>query len=339
MNTSLRFVSSLLDRSVPRRSLLLGSIIGIFGAASLPAQAANWPTDKPIRIVVPFGAGGSGDVAIRMIQPHLEKLLGASIFIDNKTGASGNIGATDVARATPDGYTFLLGATNNYVMNQFLFKLPFDPVKDLTPVTLLVNSPLVIMTNLTVPAKTLPEFITHLKKNPNSVNFGSPGPGTAPHLAGLRFNELTGSNLVHVGFRGMPPAVQALMANDIQAMFVTADSTSGHVVAGRLRALAVAGTQRLSALPGVPTAEEAGLGSFVIGNWWGLSAPKGLDPQIANRMAAAIREVVSRPEIAEQFARNGALAVASTPAAFMEHITKESGEWKSLIQKSNISLD
>lgn len=339
MISSLRFVSSLLGRSLARRSVLLGSAISALAAVGLPAQAAGWPTDKPIRIVMPFGAGGSGDVAIRMIQPHLEKLLGATIFIDNKTGASGNIGATDVARAAPDGYTFLLGATNNYVMNQFLFKLPFDPIKDLTPVTLLVNSPLVIMTNLTLPTKTLPEFIAHLKKNPSAVNFGSPGPGTAPHLAGLRFNELAGTNLTHVGYRGMPPAVQALMGNEIQAMFVTADSTSGHVVAGRLRALAVAGTQRLSALPGVPTAEEAGLGNFVIGNWWGLSAPKGLDPQIANRMAAAIREVVSRPEIAEQFAKNGATPVASSPAAFLAHITKESGEWKTLIQKSNVTLD
>lgn len=322
-----------------RRRLLQGVSAVAMSLIGLQAQAAGWPTDKPIRIVVPFAAGGSGDVTLRIIQPHLEKALGANIFLDNKAGASGNIGASEVVRAAPDGYTFLLGATNIYVMNQYLFKLAFDPLKDLTPVSLVANSPLVIMTNLTTPAKTLPEFIDFLKKNPRSANFGSPGPGTAPHLAGLRFNELTGTNLVHVGFKGTPPAVQALMAGDIQAMFVTADSTSGHVLSGRLRALAVAAPQRLSALPNVPTAQEAGLGNFQIGNWWGLAAPKGTDPQIVNRMSAAIREVMARPDVIEQFTKNGTAPVASTPDAFQSYINREAAVWKTLIQKSNISLD
>lgn len=305
---------------------------------TLTSAHAAWP-EKPVRVVVPYAAGGSGDVAIRTIQPHLEKLLGASIYVDNKGGASGNIGAGEVARAAPDGYTFLLGATNNYVMNQYLFKLPFDPIKDLEPVSLLVNSPLVIMTNLKVPAKNLTEFTNYLKNNKNAANYGSPGPGTTPHLAGLRFNAINGTDLTHIGFRGTPPAVQALLAGDIQAMFVTADSTSGHVLTGKLRALAVASPTRLSALPDIPTTQEAGLADFHIGNWWGLSAPKGTDPQVINKVAAAIKQVMARPDVIEAFGKLGTTAIGSSPAEFSAQAAKEAASWKQVIEKSNISLD
>ena len=313
-------------------------------AASLTAgfcmstQAASWPA-KPIRIVVPYAVGGSGDVAIRSIQKHLEKSLGASLYIDNKSGASGNIGAADVVRAAPDGYTFLLGATNNYVMNQFLFKMTFDPLKDLVPVSLVVNSPLVVMVNPSLASKTLRELTAYAKQNPGKANFGSPGPGTAPHLGGLRYSELSGAPLTHVAYRGAAPAVQGLLGGEIQTMFVTADSTSGHVLTGRLRALAVAGTTRLVALPDVPTTAEAGLPGLVAGNWWGLSAPAGTDPAIISKMAAAIKEVISRPEVIDQFAKLGTTAAASSPTEFATLMAKEATEWKALIRKSNVTAE
>ncbi|MET4576000.1 Bug family tripartite tricarboxylate transporter substrate binding protein [Ottowia thiooxydans] len=328
------------SRALSRRRLVLWSLTASLAAGlGMSTQAASWPGNKPIRIVVPYAVGGSGDVAIRSIQKHLEKTLGGSIYIDNKSGASGNIGATDVARSAPDGYTFLLGATNNYVMNQFLFKMTFDPLKDLVPVSLIVNSPLVVMVNPGLPAKTLGELSAYAKRNPGKANFGSPGPGTAPHLGGLRYNELSGAPLTHVAYRGAAPAVQALLGGEIQAMFVTTDSTSGHVLSGRLRALAVAGTARLAALPDVPTTAEAGLPGLVAGNWWGLSAPAGTDPAIINKMVAAIKEVMARPEVIEQFAKLGTTAVASSPKEFSSLMAKEATEWKALIQKSNVTLE
>jgi tripartite-type tricarboxylate transporter receptor subunit TctC len=324
----------------------LSSFLTCRGAIALAALAllaapafAAWPTDKPIRVVVPFAAGGSGDVAFRTIQPHLEKALGASFYLDNKGGASGNIGATEVARAPADGYTLLLGATNNYVMNQFLFKMSFDPLKDLVPITMVVNSPLVVMVNPSVPVKTLAELTSYAKQNAGKVNFGSPGTGTAPHLGGVLFSQKSAAPLTHVPYRGAAPAVQGLVAGDIQAMFVTADSTSGYVLNGRLRALAVMGPKRLAALPDAPSMAELGMPELAVGNWWGLSAPANTDPAIINKLAAAVREAVSRPGVLEQFGKLGTTTVGNTPAEFAAQLARESATWRSVIETSQIKLD
>lgn len=318
------------------------STVAIAAAMSLVGNVSHaadpWPA-KPIRIVVPFASGGSGDVAIRTIQTMVEKSINGSLYIDNKSGASGNIGASEVARAAPDGYTFLLGATNNYVMNQFLFKMDFDPLKNLVPVTMVVNSPLVVMVNPSIPVKTLAEFTAYAKQNAGKINYGSPGIGTAPHLGGVRYAELSGAPLTHVPYRGAAPAVQGLLGGEIQAMFVTADSTSGYVLNGRLRALAITGPKRLAALPDVPAAPEVGLPDLVAGNWWGLSAPAGTDPAIIAKMNAAIKEALSRPEVIEQFAKLGTTTVGNSPAEFGAQMAREAAGWKAIIEKSNIKVE
>jgi tripartite-type tricarboxylate transporter receptor subunit TctC len=317
------------------RGTVAFAVVSLFGGTALAA----WPNDKPIRVVVPFQAGGSGDVAFRTIQPHLEKALGANFYLDNKGGASGNIGATEVARAPADGYTLLLGATNNYVMNQYLFKMTFDPLKDLVPITMVVNSPLVAMVNPSVPVKTLAELTAYAKQNAGKVNFGSPGIGTAPHLGGVRYGEKTGAPLTHVAYRGAAPAVQGLIGGEIQAMFVTADSTSGYVLNGRLRALAVMGPKRLAALPDVPSVAELGMPDLTAGNWWGLSAPAGTDPAIVNRLAAAVHDAVSRPDVLEQFGKLGTTTVGNTPAEFAAQLNREAGVWRAVIENSKIKLE
>lgn len=315
--------------------------IGLFAAVFLATASAlaAWPHDKPIRVIVPYQAGGSGDVAFRTIQQHLESALGATFYLDNKGGASGNIGATDVARAPADGYTLLLGATNNYVMNQFLFKLSFDPLKDLAPITMVVNSPLVAMVNPSVPAKTLGELATYAKQNPGKVNYGSPGIGTAPHLGAVRYAEKSGAPLTHVAYRGAAPAIQGLVGGEIQAMFVTADSTSGYVFNGRLRALAVMGPKRLAALPNVPSVAELGMPDVTVGNWWGLSAPAGTDPAIIRKLAAAVHDAVNRPDVLEQFAKLGTTTVGNSPAEFAAQLAREAALWRGVIESSKIKIE
>ena len=314
------------------------SALAVLSLLAGPALA-EWPKDKPIRVVVPYTAGGSGDVTFRTIQPHLEKALEANFYVDNKAGASGNIGVSEAVRAPADGYTLLLGATNNYVMNQFLFKLNFDPLKDLVPVTMVTNSPLVVMVNPSVPAKTLGEFASYVRQNPDKVNYGSPGAGTAPHLAGVLYGEKSGAPLTHVPYRGAAPAVQGVLAGDIQALFITADSTSGYALNGRLRALAVMAPKRLAALPDTPTTTELGMPDLAVGNWWGLSVPAGTDPAIVSKLAAAVRQALSTPAVVEQFAKLGTTTVGNTPAEFRAQLAREAGTWRSVIETSKIKLD
>ena len=315
--------------------------ISLAGLAVLTtsAAAAGWPTDKPIRVVVPYSAGGSGDVAFRTIQPYLEKALGTTFYVDNKSGASGNIGATEVARAPADGYTLLLGATNNYVMNQFLFRMSFDPLKDLAPITMVVNSPLVVMVNPALPVKTFAEFTAYAKQNPDKVNFGSPGPGTAPHLGGVLFSSRTGAPLTHVPYRGASPAVQGVVAGDIQAMFVTADSTSGYVLNGRLRALAIMGPTRLAPLPDTPSVTELGMPDLQVGNWWGLSAPAKTDPTIIKKLAAAIQGALHQPAVIEQLAKLGTTTVGNSPTDFAAQLAREATVWRTVIDAAKIKLE
>lgn len=317
----------------------VSSAIALASVVASPTFAAEWPTAKPIRVVVPYPAGGAGDVTFRTLQPHLEKALGAKFYVDSKSGASGNIGASDVARAPADGYTFLLGATNNYVMNQFLFKMDFDPLKDLAPISKVVNAPLVVLVNASMPAKTLSEFSAYAKQNAGKLNYSSPGIGTGGHLGAVRYAEQTGTPLTHVPYRGAAPALQAVMGGEVQAMFVTADVAARQMGGGRLRALAVMGPERLAALPDVPAVGELGLPGLYAGNWWGLSAPAGTDPVIVDKMAKAVRAVVSLPEVIEQFRNLSATTIGNAPAEFAAELSREAATWKALIERSQIKVE
>ena len=329
----------------PARRALLTLVCGaalLAGYATQAVRAADaWPS-RNIRLVIPYAPGNAGDVTFRLIQADLEKRLGARFYIDNKSGASGNIGAEDVVRAAPDGYTLLLGATNNFVMNQYLTKgLRYDPLKDLAPITKVNLAPSVVVVNTSLPVNSLSELTAYAKANPGKLNFGTPGNGTPPHLTGVLYAQMTQTEMVHVPFRGAPPAVQALLANDVQIFFASAgiSTVAGHLAAGKLKALAVADTQRLAALPSVPTTAEQGLPDLRTGNWWGLAAPVGTDPAILEKIAAAVKASVSSPEIVARFNELGLSGVGNTPAEFAAQNAREAAVWQATISKANIQVD
>ena len=315
-------------------TIALGSLLAV------PAHSAEpWPS-RPIRIVVPYAPGNTGDITFRFIQPKLEKQFGVRFLIDNKSGASGNIGADEVVRAAPDGYTFLLGATNNFVTNQYLFKtMRFDPTKDLMPVSMLTNAPSVLIVNATAPINSLKDLTDAAKQNPGKLNYGSPGNGTPPHLAGELYSQLTGAQLTHVPYRGSPPAVQGLLGTEIQLYITAFSSVAGNVAGGKLKAIAVASDQRLAILPDVPTTREQGLPELVTGNWWGLAAPLGTDPAIITKLSTAIKEALADPAIRKQYADIGVSTVGSSPSEFGAQIVKEAAAWKQVINKANIQAE
>lgn len=321
------------------RSALAG-LIAVGSLFASPAYSADaWPS-RPIRIVVPYAPGNTGDITFRFIQPTLEKQFGVRFLIDNKSGASGNIGADEVVRATPDGYTFLLGATNNFVTNQYLFKtMRFDPLKDLMPVSMLSNAPSVLIVNAASPINTLKDLSDAARQHPGKLNYGSPGNGTPPHLAGELYSQLAGVQLTHVPYRGSPPAVQGLLGSEIQLYITAFSSVAGNVAGGKLKAIAVASDQRLAILPDVATTREQGMPGLVTGNWWGLAAPLGTDPALIAKLSAAIKDALADPAIRKQYADIGVTTVGSSPAEFGALIEKEAAAWKQVIAKSNIQAE
>lgn len=301
---------------------------------------AQYP-DKTVRLVLPYPAGGAGDVLIRTVQPGLEKRLGQPVIIDYRTGAGGIIGTREVVNAAPDGYTLLFAPTNNFVINQFLYtKMGFDPLQALAPITLLADTPYLIYINNNVPAATLGEFATYARANAGKLNYGSPGSATVPHLSAHMLSDWMGANMVHVPYKGAGPGVQALLANDVQ-MFVISYGTTGPLVnAGKLKALAVAAPSRLPPLPNVPTTKEVGLpDGIILGNWWGIAGPRGLDNAIANRVSEAARAVLNDPDVRKRYAELGAIGVGNSPLEFTERMRGEAGGWKAIIDKTGAKVD
>lgn len=303
------------------------------------AHAQEWPT-KPIRLVIPYAAGGAGDITFRTVAPAIEERLGQRFVIDNKAGASGNIGAGEVARSTPDGYTLLLGATNNFVTNQFLYKtMDFDPLKAFVPVTVMSNAPSVIIVNASVPAGSLKELAAYAKANPGKLNYGSPGNGTPAHLAAELFSHLAGVKMVHVPFKGSPPAVLALMANEVQVYFTPLTPIAGQLQSGKVRAIALAAPARLAALPDVPTTQEAGFPDLQTGNWWGLVAPAGTDKRILERLEKEVRTALAAPAVHKRYAELGMVVVGNSRDEAAAMMKNEAARWKKIIDTAGIRAD
>lgn len=301
---------------------------------------AQFP-DKPVRLILPYAAGGAGDVIVRAAQPGIEKRLGQPLVIDYRTGAAGIIGTREVVNASPDGYTLLFAPTNNFVINQFLFaKMGFDPLQALAPVTLLADTPYLIYVNNAVPSATLAEFAAYAKANAGKLNYGSPGAATVPHLSAYMLSEWMGANMTHVPYKGANPGVQALLANDVQ-MFIISFGTAGpHVKAGKLKALAVAADARLPVLPNVPTTKEAGLPDGVIlGNWWGIAGPRGMDAAVAKRVHEAVAGALADADLRKRFSELGAIPVGNSPAQFADRMQAEAAGWKAIVERSGAKAD
>ena len=316
--------------------LVLGCLLAL---PQVQAQPQSYPT-KPIRLVVPFAPGGSADAMARLLADQLRAQLGQPVIVDNKPGAGGNIGGDMVARAPADGYTVLIAASGPIVINPSLYsKMSYDPVKDLRPVTQLVQEPNLMVINPKIPAKTVAEFIAYAKSRPKEISFGSPGNGTPAHLAGEWFNQLTGTTMVHVPYRGTALALNDLLAGQIAVMIDNIPALLPHVQSGKLRALAVSTDKRAAAVPDVPTFAEAGVKGLVFGAWKGLMVPAATPQDIVERLHTASVKALANPEFRKRLSELGAEPVGSTPAQFAAVIKAETASWAALVKSTGTKLD
>ena len=300
------------------------------------AHAQDYP-NKSIRLIIPFAAGNTGDTSFRLIAPTLEARLGQRFVIENRAGASGNIGAQEVARAAPNGYTLLLGATSVFVGNQFFYKTTSsEPLVSFEPITLLSEAPSLVVVSSNLPVSNLRQLQTYAKSHPGKLNFSSPGSGTAPHLSGMVFADLAGIDIVHVPYKGSAPAALALLTGEAHIYFSVLSAVEGHLRSGHAKALAVASPKRLAAFPDVPTTAESGFPELLTGTWWGLAAPKGTDPKIVDRLAAEIRAALADPAVSSRLAAIGMLPGGQSPVEFTSKIQTETAKLKMTLEKLQI---
>ena len=305
------------------------------------AQAADeeYPS-RTVRILVPFAPGGSTDVVARILADKLGADLKQSFVVENRAGASGNIGADVVAKAPPDGHTLLMGTTGVLAINKYLFSnMAFDPERDLVPVsyTSLITNILVV--NPQVPARTVPELIRLAQSTPGALTFASSGPGSSTHLSGELFKSLAGVNILHVPYKGSSQALVDVIAGQVTMLFDNAPSSMPFIQEGKLRAIAVTSLKRLPNLPDVPTIDEAGVKGYESLSWSGIMAPAGTPKPVIDKLNAAIDRALRLPDVRQKFAALGIEAVGGPPEAFARHIRAESEKWGKLVKAANIKLD
>ena len=312
--------------------LLISTLTPIF------ASAQSWP-QKPIRMVIPYPPGGPTGVMGRLVATKLPELLGQPVIVDNKPGASGQMGAADVAKAAPDGYTFLTNASI-HVINPHVYSKPMvDPIREFTPVALIGVVPLVMVVPPMQPAKDVKEFIAWAKANPGKVNFASASSASAQHLAGEHFKQVTGIDMQHVPYNGSGPALADLVGGHVQLMFDSLPSSMSFIRSGKLKALGASSTKRLAVLPDVPTLIEAGVPDFDLTTWYGVWAPAGTPKDIVARMNAEIVRLVVMPDMKEKLAGLGVEASAFTPEQFAAFNRTEYERWGRIVRAANIKLD
>jgi tripartite-type tricarboxylate transporter receptor subunit TctC len=323
---------------LPRRTFL--HLAG--GAAALPtlprfAWAEAYPT-RPVRLIVPLAPAGASDITARLIGQSLSERLGQQFVIDNRPGGGGNIGTEVVVRSPADGYTLLLVGSLNAVNATFYDKLNYNFIRDIAPVASIIRTPFAMAVNPTVPAKTVPEFISYAKTSPGKINYASAGTGTATHLTGELFKMMAGVDMVHVPYRGGGPAFNDLLAGQVQAMFPTTVSSMGYIRDGRLRALAVTAATRSEVLPGIPT-----VGEFVPGyetsQWYGVGVPKNTPTEIVDKLNKEINAGLADPKIKARLADLGGTVLAGSPADFGKLIAEETEKWGKVVKFTGIKAD
>ena len=316
----------------------IATLVMVLCTASV-SSAQPYPS-KPIKLVNPFAPGGSGDIVFRMIAPAIEERLGQRILLENRAGAGGNIGAEAVANAPADGYTLLLGTTNIFTINQFVFgKQSFDPLKAFAPITIVADLPSVFYVSAAVPANTLQEFVVWARANPGKVNYASPGSGTTPHLNVELLSQIADLKMVHVPYKGLQPAMAAVLSNDVQLYLAGLGAGLGHLKAGKAKGIAIGSRQRLLSVPDMPTAIESGFKDFVASNWFSLAAPAGTDPQIIERWATEIRRALQPQDIQKRFADLGMLPGGTTPAETARQWADEAKLWERVVRTAKIRAD
>jgi tripartite-type tricarboxylate transporter receptor subunit TctC len=336
-------LSSIRERASDRRSRRIALAAFLLGAASVLtpsfAVAQAFPS-RPVKLIVPFPPGGSLDITGRLIAQRLTDMWGQAVVVENKPGAGGNIGADLVAKSAPDGYTILMGALSTHAVNPNLYKtMPYDAVKDFAPITLIAITPNVLVVNASSPVNNVKEFIAYTKANPGKLSFGSGSIGSGGHLAGELYKVETGTDAVHVPFKGGAPATQALLAGDTQFMFDNLANAMAQVKAGKLKALAVTTAQRSPLVPELPTMAEAGLPGFDISTWYGLFAPAGTPPAIIARINADVTKILNAPDVRAKLMADGAEPMPDTPEQFAQMIARELAKYARIIKASGAKVD
>ena len=323
-----------------KRIVLIAAFLGaaIPAAQFAAAQSETYPA-RPVRLVVAFPPGGSVDVVARLVAPRLSESLSQPVVIDNRSGASGNIGTELAARAKPDGYTLLIH-TIPFVANAHLYSpLPYDPLADFAPVALLSSSPSVLVVHPLVPARSVGELLQLAKSKPGALNYSAAGAGTNPHIAGELFNMLGGVDIVAIQYKGGGPALVAALGGEIGISFPNISEAVPHVSAGRLRALGVTGAKRSAALPEVPTIAESGVRGYEFVTWHGMLAPRGTPSEIVALLNEKLRAILRSPELSARLAQMGLDVIASTPGEFSAHLKKEIEKWGRLIRERRMRVE
>src|SRR3954463_15154385 len=309
----------------------------LFLCCSALASAQPFPT-RPVRMVVGFAPGGGTDIMARLVSHKLSERWGQPVVVDNRTGASGNIAAELVARAAPDGYT-LLTAFSSHASNAALSKLSFDIDRDFSSITQIASGPAVIIANPAVPGKTLAGMIAYAKAHPGTIKYGSSGVGTPVHLAGELMQQMTGAQMVHVPYKGIAPAMTAILAGDIHISFATPLSALGLLKSGKLVGLAVASPTRFPTLPDVPTAAEAGLPGYEVDFWYGLLGPAGMSRELIDKIQRDVAAVLTTPQMKESLLAQGCIAVAGPPQALTALIAREYELWAKVVKSGGVKVE
>ena len=329
------------SRQMPRIGQLVFSGMLALMVLALPfaVNAQGYPS-RTVKLVVPFPPGGSLDFTGRLIAQRLSEMWGQPVVVENKPGAGGNIGADFVAKSAPDGYTILLGALSTHAVNPNLYaKMPYDAIKDFAPITLIATTPNVLVVNAATPVNNVKEFIAWTKANPGKLAFGSGSNGSAGHLAGELYKVETGTDAVHIPFKGGAPATQALLAGDTQFMFDNLANAMAQVKAGKLKALAVTTAQRSPLVPELPTMAEAGLPGFDISTWYGLFAPAGTPAAIVGKWNADVTKILTTPDVRAKLMADGAEPAPDTPEQFAQMIARELAKYARIIKASGAKVD
>jgi len=321
-----------------RAALSLAAALAIL--APHAAAAADAYPAKPVRFVVAFPPGGGTDIIARSIAQKLTERIAQQVVVDNRPGAGGNIGTDIVAKSAPDGYTLLMGSAGPLAINASLFvKMPFDPIKDLAPVTLAASTPNVLVVHPSLRAATVKELIALARARPGEINFASSGHGTPAHLAGELFNSMAGVKMVHVPYKGAAPALADLLGGQVQLMFSTMPPALPHVKDGKLRALAVTSAKRSPAAPDLPTVDEIALPGFEANTWHGVVAPAGTPRAIIARLNREIVAILHLPDVVERLSAQGAEPVGSTPEEFAAYIGSETLKWAKVVRDSGAKAE
>lgn len=333
------FLSS---KRAPARRAFLACALTLCAGLGLPGAAASaaYP-ERAVRFVIPYPPGGATDVIGRVVAQELSLALGQQFVVENRSGAAGNIGADQVAKSDPDGYTLLMGALTSHSINAELYKgkVPYDIEKSFSPVSIVGTVPLVFVVNPTVQAKSLQEFIALAKARPGYLTMASSGNGSPQHLATEMFKSMVGVDVLHVPYKGSGPAMTDLMGGQVLSMIETVPAAQGHVKAGKLRALAVASDQRAEALPDVPTTADEGLPNFQVSSMFGIVAPAGTPDAVVQKLNDALKQILVKPEVKSALLNQGAVATWTTPADTAARIAAERAKWAKVITQAGVQGD